>query len=168
VLAFDTYHSASECPVPYVAVGRGETALWEQPWLAINTSIPALASVGSSITHDYNVSTDSGKITVSLDGVQILAGDVSVSSIAYFYVTSSAGGKSKNLVISNMSNGAGITGLWNVHAGWSVVAEFSSEFRPSSSSQGSLTVFSFLAALAIVFHSRGSKARIARSPSRKS
>jgi hypothetical protein len=31
------------------------------------------------------------KITVSLDGVQILAGDVSVPSIAYFYVTSSTG-----------------------------------------------------------------------------
>src|SRR5262249_30251617 len=56
VLAFDTYHNAGEYPVPYVAVGRGETALWENPWLAINTSIPALASVGNSITHNYNVS----------------------------------------------------------------------------------------------------------------
>ena len=56
VLAFDTYHNAGEYPVPYVAVGRGENALWEKPWLAINTSIPALATVGNTITHNYNVS----------------------------------------------------------------------------------------------------------------
>ena len=30
-------------------------------------------------------------------------------------------------------NGAGITGSWNVHAGWSAVAEVSSEFRGSTS-----------------------------------
>jgi outer membrane immunogenic protein len=41
-------------------------------------------------------------------------------------------------------NGAGITGSWNVHAGWSAVAEVSSGFRGSTSSEPSLTVTSFL------------------------
>jgi hypothetical protein len=104
VLAFDTYHNAGEFPVPYVAVGRGENALWENPWLAINTSIPALASVGNTITHDYTVSIVAGKITVTLDGVQILSGDVSVPPIAYFYVTSSTGGSFEQLIISNLSS----------------------------------------------------------------
>jgi len=104
VLAFDTYHNAGEFPVPYVAVGRGENALWEKPWLAINTSIPALASVGNTITHDYTVSIVAGKITVTLDGVQILSGDVSVPPIAYFYVTSSTGGSFEKLIISNLSS----------------------------------------------------------------
>jgi hypothetical protein len=104
VLAFDTYHNAGEYPVPYVALGHGENALWEKPWLAINTSIPALAAVGNTITHNYNVTIVSGKITVTLDGAQILSGDVSVPPIAYFYVTSSTGGSFEQLIISNLSS----------------------------------------------------------------
>jgi outer membrane immunogenic protein len=43
-------------------------------------------------------------------------------------------------------NGAGISGSWDVHGPWSAVAEFSSEFRPSSpAGQNSLTLTSFVA-----------------------
>jgi immunoglobulin I-set domain protein len=103
VLAFDTYHNGGEPNVPYFAIGRGETALWENPWLDVNTTISALATLGSTVTHDYTVSIVEGKMTVTLDGVQIFSGDVMVPPVAYFYVTSSTGGKFEQTVISNLS-----------------------------------------------------------------
>jgi hypothetical protein len=105
VLGFDTYHNAGEYPVPYVAVGRGENSLWEKPWLGINTSIPALASVGNTVGHDYTMTLIAGTMTVTLDGVQILSADVgaNIPPIAYFYVTSSTGGSYEQLIISNLS-----------------------------------------------------------------
>jgi hypothetical protein len=103
VLAFDDYHNAGEYPVPYFAIGRGENAQWENPWFAVNTSIPALAVVGSTISHDYTMSLVEGKMTVTLDGAQIFSGDVSVPPVAYFYVTSSTGGKFEQTIISNVS-----------------------------------------------------------------
>src|SRR5208283_3679300 len=56
VLGFDTYHNAGDPPVPYLGVGRGETALWENPWFNVNTNIPALATHGTTVTHNYTVS----------------------------------------------------------------------------------------------------------------
>jgi hypothetical protein len=103
VLAFDTYHNVGEPNVPYLGIGRGETALWENPWLDVNTAIPALAALGSSITHDYTMSIVQGKTTVTLDGLQIFSGDMTVPPVAYFYVTSSTGGKYEQTVISNLS-----------------------------------------------------------------
>jgi hypothetical protein len=103
VFAFDTYHNGGEPNVPYFAIGRGESALWENPWFAVNTAIPALATLGTTVTHDYTVSIVSGKMTITLDGTEVYTGDVTVPPVAYFYVTSSTGGKFENLVISNMS-----------------------------------------------------------------
>jgi hypothetical protein len=103
VAACDDYHNAGEYPVPYFAVGRGETALWENPWFGVNTSIPALAVVGSTVTHTYTMSLLQGKMTVTLDGQQVFAGDVIVPPVAYFYVTSSTGGKFEQTIISNLS-----------------------------------------------------------------
>ena len=103
VIAIDDYHNAGEYPVPYFAVGRGETALWEKPWLAVNTTIPTVAAVGTTISHDYTFSLVQGKLTVTLDGVQVFSGDVSVPPVAYFYVTSSTGGKFEQTIISNLS-----------------------------------------------------------------
>ena len=34
----DTYHNAGDPTVPYVAVGRGETALFGKPWFNVNTT----------------------------------------------------------------------------------------------------------------------------------
>ena len=42
-------------------------------------------------------------------------------------------------------NGFGVSGSWNIHSTWSIVTEFGSEFRASTSTQDSLTVTSFLA-----------------------
>jgi hypothetical protein len=103
VLALDDYHNALEYPVPYFAYGRGETALWENPWLGVNTTIPAVAVLGSTISHDYTLSLVQGKMTVTMDGVQVFSADVSVPPVAYFYVTSSTGGKFEQTIVSNVS-----------------------------------------------------------------
>jgi outer membrane immunogenic protein len=42
-------------------------------------------------------------------------------------------------------HGFGVSGSWNIHSAWSIVTEFGSEFRASTSTQDSLTVTSFLA-----------------------
>jgi hypothetical protein len=103
VAAVDTYHNAGEYPVPYFAVGRGETALWENPWDSVNTAIPTVAAVGSTISHNYTLSLVQGQMTATMDGVQVFSGAVTVPPVAYFYVTSSTGGKYEQTIISNLS-----------------------------------------------------------------
>jgi hypothetical protein len=104
VFAYDTYHNAGEFPVPYVAVGRGETALWENPWYSVNTSIPTLVAAGPPTSHTYTVSIIQGLLTETLDGVQVLSATINPPPVAYLYVTSSTGGSFETGVISNLSS----------------------------------------------------------------
>jgi hypothetical protein len=103
VLGFDTYHNAGDPPVPYLGVGRGETPLWENPWFNVDTNIPALAINGMSVSHDYTVSIVQGEMAVTMDGVQVFSGNVTVPSVAYLYVTASTGGSFEQTVISNLT-----------------------------------------------------------------
>ena len=103
VVAIDDYHNPGEYPVPYFAIGRGETTLWEAPWDAVNTTIPSVAVVGSTVSHDYTLSLVQGSLTVTMDGAQIFSGVVTVPPVSYFYVTSSTGGKFEQTIISNLS-----------------------------------------------------------------
>jgi hypothetical protein len=100
---FDTYHNPGEFPVPYVAVGRGEAAQWENPWFNVNTSIPPLVAVGMTISHTYNVSIVQGLLTVTMDGVEVISGNIAPPPAAFLYVTSSTGGSWETGVISNVS-----------------------------------------------------------------
>jgi len=104
IFAFDTYHNAGDPPVPYIGVGRGETALFEKPWFNVDTNIPTLVAVGQSITHNYTLSLVQGQMTVTLDGVQIMSGLVTPPPVAYLYVTASTGGSYEDAVISNVSS----------------------------------------------------------------
>lgn len=103
VFGFDTYHNAGDPPVPYVGVGRGETAQFEKPWFNVNTNIPTLVAAGPPITHSYTISIVQGQMTVTLDGVQVMSGSVAVPAVAYLYVTASTGGSYEQAVISNVS-----------------------------------------------------------------
>jgi hypothetical protein len=103
VLGFDTYHNTGDPPVPYLGVGRGEDALWENPWLNVNTNISALATLGSTVSHDYTVSIVQGTMTVTMDGSQVFSGNVTVPPVAYLYVTASTGGCWERTVIGNLS-----------------------------------------------------------------
>jgi hypothetical protein len=102
VFACDTYHNAGEFPVPYLAVGRGEAAMWEKPWFNVNTSIPVVVAGGMTISHNYTVSIVQGMMTVTLDGVQVISGSVTPPPVAYLYVTASTGGSYEDTVISNV------------------------------------------------------------------
>jgi hypothetical protein len=103
VFAFDTYHNASDPAVPYLGVGRGESALWENPWFNVNTAIPTLVAGGMTISHNYTVSLVQGLMTITLDGVEVVSGNVAPPQVAYLYVTSSTGGSWETAVISNVS-----------------------------------------------------------------
>jgi hypothetical protein len=103
VLGFDTYENTGDPPVPYLGVGRGEYALWENPWFNVNTNIPPLAAVGSTISHNYVVSIVQGQMSVTMDGTQVFSGNVTVPPVAYLYVTASTGGLFEETDISNMS-----------------------------------------------------------------
>ena len=60
-----------------------------------STSTPVfllLQPVGMTISHDYTVSIVQGQMTVTMDGVQIISGNVTAPPVAYLYVTASTGG----------------------------------------------------------------------------
>ncbi|GAC1355906.1 MAG: hypothetical protein NVSMB3_01620 [Acidobacteriaceae bacterium] len=109
VLTFDDYENNSsggwpqDPTVPYLGVGRGENALWENPYFNVNTNIPALAAYGKTVSHDYVVSIVQSFMTVTMDGIQVFSGPVSVPPVAYFYVTASTGASWQRTVISNIS-----------------------------------------------------------------
>ncbi|HWF39367.1 MAG TPA: immunoglobulin domain-containing protein [Candidatus Acidoferrales bacterium] len=103
VLAFDTYHNAGDPPVPYLGVGRSETALWENPWINVNSDIPPIAVYGSVVTHNYTVDIVNGQLTVTMDNTQVFSGAVTVPPVAYFYMTASTGGSWELPIVSNLS-----------------------------------------------------------------
>ncbi len=103
VLGFDTYENVGDPPVPYLGVGRGETALWEKPWLNVNTNIGLLAELGTTVTHSYVVSIVQGQMTVTMDGTQVFSGGVTVPPVAYLYITASTGGDYEQTVISSLT-----------------------------------------------------------------
>jgi Bacterial lectin len=103
VFAFDTFHNAGDPAVPYLGVGRGESPLWENPWFNVNKSIPTLVAVGMTLSHNYSVSIVQGLMTITLDGVEVVSGNVAPPPVAYLYVTSSTGGSWETAVISNVS-----------------------------------------------------------------
>ncbi len=103
VLGFDTYENVGDPPVPYLGVGRGETALWENPWLNVNTNIPLLASDTMTETHSYVVTIVQGKMTVTMDGTQVFSGNVTVPPVAYLYITASTGGSYEETVIQSLT-----------------------------------------------------------------
>jgi hypothetical protein len=119
VLAFDDYYNAPNLPSfpgdpstsgnpAYLGVGRSETNLWENPYRNVNNNLPgganALAEVGQTVSHAYVVTIVQGQMTVTMDGIQVFSGSISVSvpPVAYLYVTSSTGGSFEKTVISNI------------------------------------------------------------------
>jgi hypothetical protein len=103
MFALDTYHNAGDPPVPYIGVGRGETALFSKPWFNVNTNIPAVVSSSMPITHTYMYSLVQGQMTVTMDGVQLFSGSVTPPPVAYLFITASTGGSYENTIVSNVS-----------------------------------------------------------------
>jgi invasion protein IalB len=119
VLAFDDFYNAPNAQIgfpgdpstptnpDYLGVGRGETALWENPYTNVNNALPglgkAIAAEGETISHNYVVSIVQGMMTVTMDGTQVFSGTVSVPPVAYLYFTSATGGSWEQTVISNLT-----------------------------------------------------------------
>jgi hypothetical protein len=103
MFVLDTYHNAGDPHVPYIAVGRGETALFGKPWFNVNTTIPAVVSASIPITHSYSYSIAEGQMTVTMDGLQLFSGPVTPPPVAYLFITASTGGSYEDTVISNVS-----------------------------------------------------------------
>jgi hypothetical protein len=116
VLAFDNYYNKGAGSFPgdpsslanpdYLGVGRGELALWENPYFNVNNNLPgganALAEAGTTITHSYVVTIVQGQMVVTMDGAQVFSGTVSVPPVAYLYFTSATGAYDEQIVISNL------------------------------------------------------------------
>ncbi len=103
LFALDTYHNAGDPTVPYVAVGRGETALFSKPWFNVNTTIPTVVSSSMPITHNYTVSIVQGRVTATMDGAQVFSGTITAPPVAYLFITASTGGSFEDTIISNVS-----------------------------------------------------------------
>jgi len=76
---------------------------WKSPGTPVNTTIAAVAVVGTTISHNYTLSLIQDNLTVTMDGAQIFSGGVTVPPVSYFYVASSTGGKFEQTIISNLS-----------------------------------------------------------------
>jgi hypothetical protein len=103
MFVLDTYHNAGDPTVPYLAVGRGETALFGKPWFNVNSAIPAVVSASMPITHDYTVSIVQGQLTATIDGVQVFSGSITPPPVAYLFITASTGGSYEDTVVGNVS-----------------------------------------------------------------
>jgi hypothetical protein len=103
VLAFDDYEDQGDASVPYLAIERGEVALWENNYTNLNTTIPTLAIPGETVAHTYTVSIVNGMMTVTMDGTQVFSGTVSVPPVAYLYFTASTGADYETTVVSDLS-----------------------------------------------------------------
>ena len=98
--------------VPYMAVGQGAAALWENPWTfvngALNTQLSTdytpdeFASPGGT-AHTYVVTVVNGVMTVTIDTFELFSGRVSLPPAAYLGFTASTGGEEETVVISNLT-----------------------------------------------------------------
>ncbi len=115
VLGFDTYQNGLGCagcdpvPVPYMAVGQGATALWENPWTFVNGNLDTqnstdyTASTFANSTHSYVVTVVNSIMTVTMDGYELFTGTVSLPPAAYLGFTASTGGAMEAVTISALT-----------------------------------------------------------------
>ena len=61
-------------------------------------------AAGPPISHNYTVSIVQGTLIVTLDGVQVVSGNITPPPVAYLYITASTGGSWEKTIISNVSS----------------------------------------------------------------
>jgi hypothetical protein len=107
-------------PYPgYLGLGSTAHALWENPYLSVNTSITPLATPAdvpinnpvnpapnppsSTVVNNFTISIVQGMITVTMNGTQVFSASATVPPVAYMYFTAATGGSYENAVVSNFS-----------------------------------------------------------------
>jgi hypothetical protein len=123
VLGFDTYQNGdietnpacSQSPpcdpmtVPYMAVGQGASALWENHWTFVNGNLNTQSSTDYAIntfanaSHAYVVTVVNSIMTVTMDGHELFTGTVSLPPAAYLGFTASTGGAEEAVTISALT-----------------------------------------------------------------
>jgi hypothetical protein len=123
VLGFDTYQNGnletnpgcSQSPpcdpmtVPYMAVGQGASALWENRWTFVNGNLNTQSSTNYAIntfanaSHAYVVTVVNSIMTVTMDGHELFTGTVSLPPAAYLGFTASTGGAEESVTISALT-----------------------------------------------------------------
>ncbi|HTU34993.1 MAG TPA: hypothetical protein VMF66_14425 [Candidatus Acidoferrum sp.] len=120
VVGFDTYQNGNKSTdpgctgcdpttVPYMAVGPGASAQWENPWYFVNGDLDTPASTDYPIstyansTHSYVISVVHGVMTVTMDGYELFTGPVSLPPVAYLGFTASTGGAEEAVTFSNLT-----------------------------------------------------------------
>jgi hypothetical protein len=121
VVGFDTYQNGNlltnpSCgagcdptTVPYMAVGSGATAQWENPWYFVNGDLNTQSSTDytpsafANSAHNYVVSVVGGVMTVTMDGFELFTGQVTLPPVAYLGFTASTGGAQEAVIISNLT-----------------------------------------------------------------
>ena len=120
VLGFDTFQNGNlstnptcgacdPVTVPYMAVGQGATALWENPWTYVNGNLDTQASTDytatafATSTHAYVVTVVNHVMTVTMDGYELFTGTVSLPPAAYLGFTASTGGDNETVILSNLT-----------------------------------------------------------------
>ena len=120
VVGFDTYQNGNKLispgcgacdptTVPYMAVGSGASAQWENPWYFVNGNLDTQDSTDYPITtyanstHSYVISVVHGVMTVTMDGYELFTGPVSLPPVAYLGFTASTGGAEEAVTISNLT-----------------------------------------------------------------
>ncbi len=92
VFEFDDYHNAGEPPVPYFAVTRGESAQFENPLLREQRKYSYVGCC-RAVDHARLCGDDrEQRLTVTLDGAEVVNTLINPPPIAYLYVTASTGG----------------------------------------------------------------------------
>jgi hypothetical protein len=95
--------------VPYMAVGQGAGALWENPWTFVNGDLDTQNSTDytdtafTNATHNYVVSVVNNIMTVTMDGYELFSGTVSLPPSAYLGFTASTGGEEEAVTFSNLT-----------------------------------------------------------------
>ncbi|MGH9736926.1 MAG: hypothetical protein ACRD8A_20340 [Candidatus Acidiferrales bacterium] len=120
VVGFDTFQNGNKSitpgcggcdptTVPYMAVGSGATAQWENPWYFVNGNLDTQHSTDYPITtyanstHSYVISVVHGAMTVSMDGYELFTGPVSLPPVAYLGFTASTGGSEEAVTFSSLT-----------------------------------------------------------------
>ncbi|MGC2330019.1 MAG: hypothetical protein WA581_01070 [Candidatus Acidiferrales bacterium] len=120
VVGFDTYQNGNlqtdpgciGCDptyVPYMAVGSGTTAQWENPWYFVNGDLNTQSSTDytpsafANSAHNYVISVVNGVMTVTMDGYELFTGQVTLPPVAYLGFTASTGGAEEAVTISNLT-----------------------------------------------------------------
>ena len=99
---FDTFQNTGQAAAPFFGITPSDMEHWEKPMLYTSPVLSVMAAPGKSIAHDYVFTFSANRLIVTMDGKQIFAGNVSLPSTAYLYLTAATGKDYERVTVSNL------------------------------------------------------------------